>query len=296
MSIDEIFLHQNDFIMSGIFSGDWFNRLRPAKSMQYPGGGVISDADYELYRATIAEMSVPVATPKIDYMLMVSAVGVGFHGYKATRCPQLGDDNQCQIYSKRPVQCRSVPLTSLLPEKLQEHPLRDYMRHGCVTQDSPAPNTVVLYRDGAIVAPAFRRDLAAREQALREDRHVYGLVVRLMQQGFPLAPPIRQVLEVVEQGGQLETSMTPLLFAIGVQARVPKEQLLGYVSAQIGVIEQAITDAVQRRQASDKPHTKRMRAFLDEYRRFAADVASPRFDELISGYADLMSKRESEAA
>lgn len=281
LSIDEIFKYQNEFIMSGIFSGRGVDRLRPESRIAYPGGGIIEGHSLTEYLATLKDICAKWSNPHSDYYVVISATGVGFHGMKSGRCEQLDADNRCKLHADKPIRCRSVPFGSTFPESLQEFPLRHFKSYGCMHEGATTESAIIIYRDREIVDPEYKRDFVEQQDALRSDRKVYNSILALAQERIPFAPELKILVEAIASGGQLETAMTPLLFVILMHERAPKAAVLRYLECQRALIDAAINAAIKRKNSSERIHTAKYRSYLAEYERLRRAIDRPDFEEFL---------------
>jgi hypothetical protein len=150
-------------------------------------------------------------------------------------------ENQCSIYDRRPLGCRSVPLHYSRPEALAEDDLKAFVEtpgHCCDTSET----SPVIVSGGQIVAEEINK---VRSEALRlaeHDRPWSEAIVRRMSGASPRGGslPSLEEVEAASHSSAVTTSMR-VAWQIAAEAGIIDEQECDrLVALQLALVEQEL--------------------------------------------------------
>jgi len=186
------------------------------------------------------------------------------------RCPALGDDSLCTLHETgKPITCASVPLDAVQPDRLQPAVLAsrmaetDFLAADCLVAGERA-GFVPLTRGRDVVDPTYRDALHRQRDALAADKRYWGGEVYRLLHGELFSSAAQ--LARLPFDGFLTIAPVPLLVVLaGVSGRC-RLRCLGFLDAQLSLIEQEIGEAIARKRDGDRPVTLQLRGFAQAYR------------------------------
>jgi Fe-S-cluster containining protein len=260
-SLPELFHHESLFV--GCLAIRRVKRYKPGQAL------VASGIHYPLSETDAGEMSALVESlyfdPGIGYDLAIQTQALDYESLN--RCPALGEDNRCTIHDNRkPATCSMVPFDALFPDRLQHLVLasRD-LGENCIVEGHAQEADVVI-KDRQITSEEYRLALAQRRSDLLAEKQGWGDAVFALLRPALMAEP--NLLQKIPVDGFLTLSIVPLLAVIGGVSERWRERTLQYVDSQINLIDLKTSQAIQRKNASDKPTTQALRGFKDAYLKF----------------------------
>lgn len=183
------------------------------------------------------------------------------------RCPALGEDGGCAVHGPdKPAMCRVVPLDPHLPDRLQGPGLMarraaaTWSGAACIQTGAAAPYRPLVRRE-RVQDEGYAADLARRRADLAEDkrrwgRAVFGLLDAELAGAGRLAP-----------GGCLVLPLAPVLAVLAAEGAAARADCIGYIDAQLPLIESAIAGALARKRPQDRAGTAQLRGFAQAYAR-----------------------------
>jgi hypothetical protein len=208
--------------------------------------------------------------------------GYGYDG--AGRCPALDAAGRCSLHQAgKPAQCAALPLDPLLPDAAQGQVLAELLAQpmwrlaGCI-RPGPA-STPVLFEDGWIAAAEASAALRVRRDAMAADKAEWGhQVFRMLSADWPATAA---ALARLPAGGFLALPLTPAVAVLAGQSNDSRQRAIALLHAQIRVITADVAQALVRRDQTERPMTRRLRAWAAEYAGLAQQLerAAPRNHE-----------------
>ena len=188
----------------------------------------------------------------------------------ARACPALdAASGHCKVHERRPVTCKTVPISYDVPDALLVPAYRAVVMRGkerlgyaCDTS-SAAPE---LLRDGALVNDEYR---AAREEGVKADELNRALAERLLRS--KLLPNPREILTAMGRGSQVSVSFFGAAIEAHLAGLVDEPSLLRFFEAQELVIAREVDAAMARKIKSERDMTTQLRKLGDTYAKLRAD-------------------------
>ncbi|MCW3478878.1 hypothetical protein OL229_04755 [Neisseriaceae bacterium JH1-16] len=260
LTVPELFRFESRFI--GALA---LRRLRrPAIGTPLADGSRLT-ADDVAARARLAERLLFSSAGADEVAIGVQGLDYPSRGH----CPVLSEDRLCTLHGVgKPATCGTVPLDALQPDRLQRAVLADrvkdagFLEADCLVADE-RPAYVPLVRGAELVDDGYRAALWCQRVVLEADRHYWGNdVYRLLYEELFASP---ERLARLPLDGVLTIAPVPLLLVLaGVSGRC-QQRCLGFVDAQLRLIEQELTAALARKRVEDKPVTQQLRGFAHAY-------------------------------
>lgn len=209
---------------------------------------------------------------KVVTFLSVSGCGLGDYEAGAIKCPGLRPDNTCGIYERRPQVCRTFPLDPLFPEMLQNVPLSALSRRLACDFSEAAPP---IWREGKLLNDDSRKLLQARQETISRDSlflPYYGMAAAR----FKPLPSLSEILLAMKGNGKLDLPFVPALVYLVASGQASAERAERCLDRQIGLVGEAIEQALARKDKAERTRTGILRnslKLIETYRGRIAQTA-----------------------
>jgi len=209
---------------------------------------------------------------RLATFLWVSACALGDWHEGKVRCAALEPGGLCSIYETRPQVCRCFPLDPLYPEMLQHVPVSAVAsRLPCDFSDAAQP----LLQGGRLVRDEDRALLTARQEAIRQDS-LFLPFYTLTAGKFAPMPTLGGIMSALKGNGRMDLPLVPALVYLIASGAVNAERAETCLERQIGLASRAVSDALARKDKSERPRTavlKNCVALMEGFRGRLAVIA-----------------------
>lgn len=273
LTFDECFQYQDDFIIGLLWrlqkNNDWFIGSEDSPSVQE--SKLISEKTQKMF-ATISDPRVKII--KDNYFIQVFPYAAGYKKFRGDRrvCSKLNTDNTCSIYKNRPLMCRTLPLQSIWPEKVQWHSLRHFSFYQDCLSTKKEEYGKEIFDNEVITDPVYAENLEKMSKAVELDsiliKDFFDLSIKDKSMGYDI--PIKELLESYEKQSHIETNLAfiiPFLY----QKNINSDKLINFFKSQIKLISDEISKALQRKNPDERKYTQNLRSYIDIYSKILHD-------------------------